>query len=717
MNLKRAVLSIIFLLFLSNVFANHFMQLDLYYRWVSDSTYEITASYNRNCLGFTAPPPTSVAIQVNSVVNNYQASVNCQRLLSAGPFDVSTFNCMATMYCVDEYVYRGTWTAPFKADDFVFSYSVCCLPAGPSGPTNLSIGNLYVDCGLNNLDFPDISNRNNSPFWHNMVPVHPGHLLDTVVNPSHVSLCEGASVVVDQAITEYDNDFVKYEFINPRSAVNTNLSFINGWSFTNPLPSNSGPVIIDSIMGTMSFTAGSPTGSGVYMITLKATEYRYDTVAVGPPFQVELKEIGFVTRNLFVYINDSATCPDNSLSFADPAGLDTGMIFIDCPSQSFDIHFSSNFLCSSLDTNGSCLQLRHAATNTLIPIVKAKSSECNNMSTSDQFTIYVDTLLSPDTFELVIKQGNDLNTLLSECYFETTAYEDTLLIIFPEQPLGKLRGDHLGGGHHSNMINLDCYDSEIIVNMSKKFSCSSVALDGSDFIIYNIDNASTVFIKSAIPLCINGTAVRVRLMTDSVPPGNFILKLKEGNDTNTVENVCNVSWPEDSIPLHSQGLFPNLGKDTVYCEENTNFNLFLYPGNFYRYEWWLGSTSQSMLVNSPGTYWVNVYNENDCKATDTIHVSVKKCNSSVNENVKPDFSIYPVPAQDMIYLTTDNVIEHMNIKMIDLNGSSLPIAIKQLEQKRFAIDISELSDGIYIVEIQNASGISRKKVVKAVSNR
>lgn len=712
--LNRAVLFVIFILFLSQSFANHFMQLDLYYRWVSDSTYEITASYNRNCLGFTAPPPTSVVIQVNSVSNNYQTSVNCQKLPSVGPFDVNSFNCMAAMYCVDENVYRGTWTAPFKADDFVFSYSVCCLPTGPAGPTNISAGNLYVDCGLNNLDFPDVSNRNNSPFWHNMVPVHPGHLFDTVVNPAHESMCEGATVVLDQSIEEYDNDFVKYKLINPRSAVNTNLSFINGWSFLNPIPSNTGPVTIDSIMGTMSFNAGSPTGSGIYMVSLKATEYRYDTISTGPPVQVQLKEIGFVTRNLFVYINDSATCPDNALSFADPTGLDTGMIFIDCPSQSFDIHFSSNFLCSSLDTNGTCLQLRHAATNTLIPVVKAKSDDCSNMNTSDQFTIYIDTVLSPDTFELVIKQGDDLNTLVSECFFEITAYEDTLLIIFPEQSPGELKGDHLGGGNYSNLIDLDCSDSSLIVNLSKKVTCSSVAPDGSDFILYNIDNASVVNIKSALPLCANGMTTRLRLNTDEIPAGNFMLKLKEGSDTNTIENVCNVSWPEDSILVYSRGLFPNLGKDTMYCEENTSFNLLLYPGSFHRYEWWLGSTGQTMIVNSPGTYWVNVYNENDCKATDTIHVSVKKCNTSVGENVNTvEFNVFPVPAQNLIYLSTAEIIKPSEIKMFDLNGSIVPVSIKQSEKMSFSIDISELSDGIYIIEIQNEFGISRQRIVKS----
>lgn len=713
-SLKRIVLSIVLFILCSNVFASHFINLDLYYRWVSDSTYEITASFNRSCMGFTATAPSTLSIQVTSTSNNYSALINSPMLPATGSVITNVFNCANTQYCAEEYVYRGTWTAPFRADDFIFSYSLCCMPTGLAGPDNVFSGVLYVDCGLNNLDFPNLTSKNNSPFWHNIKPVHTGHLFDTVVNPGHVSLCEATNVVIDQSVVEYDNDFVKYKMINPRSNVNTNLSFINGWSLTNPMTSNSGPVSIDSIMGTMTFTVGPPTGTGVYMITLQATEYRYDTISVGPPLQVELKEIGYVTRNLFVYVNDSATCPGGPLKFSNSLGVDTAKVTIECPAQGFDIHFSSNFLCSSLDTNGSCLQLRHPATNTIIPIVKANSTLCDSRKTSNSITVYVDTILSPDTFELVIKQGTDLNTLVSECFFETPAYEDTLTIIFPPQTFGELKGDHQGGTVYSNLISLNCFDSEFIVNLSDKVLCSSVAQDGSDFVLYNIVNLSTVLVKSALPICSsNGTSTRIRLVTDPIPAGNYLLKLKEGNDSSTIENKCNSSWPEDSILVHSQRLFPNLGPDLVYCEENKDYIHFLNPGVFHSYKWSDGTTIPTLLINKHGTYWVEVFNEKGCKDSDTVIVTTKKCYTSVDEIEEPTFTVYPVPAQNKIFITTDGNAESMNIKMFDLNGSLKEVFIKQIESNQFSIDISELSDGIYIIEIQKDSIISRKRVVKS----
>src|SRR5690606_39184267 len=41
---------------------------------------------------------------------------------------------------------------------------------------------------------------------------------------------------------------------------------------------------------------------------------------------------------------------------------------------------------------------------------------------------------------------------------------------------------------------------------------------------------------------------------------------------------------------------------------------------YHRYEWSTGETTESIYVNEPGTYWVNLYNSSGCMNTDTIEI-------------------------------------------------------------------------------------------------
>lgn len=63
----------------------------------------------------------------------------------------------------------------------------------------------------------------------------------------------------------------------------------------------------------------------------------------------------------------------------------------------------------------------------------------------------------------------------------------------------------------------------------------------------------------------------------------------------------------------------NLGNDTTICQGNTLTLNAQNPGSTYL--WSTGATTQTIIVNSTGTYWVNVTSIS-CSATDTIHVTV-----------------------------------------------------------------------------------------------
>ncbi len=87
----------------------------------------------------------------------------------------------------------------------------------------------------------------------------------------------------------------------------------------------------------------------------------------------------------------------------------------------------------------------------------------------------------------------------------------------------------------------------------------------------------------------------------------------------TVDNgTCQAS---DSINMQfTNAAFVNLGNDTSICE---NQLLVIDAENIgSTYNWSNNENTQSIAVNTSGKYWVEVINSDNCKASDTINISI-----------------------------------------------------------------------------------------------
>lgn len=62
---------------------------------------------------------------------------------------------------------------------------------------------------------------------------------------------------------------------------------------------------------------------------------------------------------------------------------------------------------------------------------------------------------------------------------------------------------------------------------------------------------------------------------------------------------------------------PDLGPDKNLCSNTT---LTLTPGTFAQYVWQNASSTSTLLIETPGKYWVTVTNNFGCSATDTINI-------------------------------------------------------------------------------------------------
>jgi gliding motility-associated-like protein len=94
-----------------------------------------------------------------------------------------------------------------------------------------------------------------------------------------------------------------------------------------------------------------------------------------------------------------------------------------------------------------------------------------------------------------------------------------------------------------------CDATQITVKLNKKMKCSSLDVDGSDF---SISPAVSSIIGANSIDCNNGFDMDSVLLTlnSPLPPGNYDVTIKNGNDANTLLDVCdrNIS-PGNNIPL------------------------------------------------------------------------------------------------------------------------------------------------------------------------
>ena len=70
------------------------------------------------------------------------------------------------------------------------------------------------------------------------------------------------------------------------------------------------------------------------------------------------------------------------------------------------------------------------------------------------------------------------------------------------------------------------------------------------------------------------------------------------------------------------------------------------------------------------------------------------------------WSIYPNPATDNFHIQSEHDIKE--IKILDLNGN----VIKYVANEKTSIDISDISIGLYIIQVTTDKGISSQKLIR-----
>jgi len=103
-------------------------------------------------------------------------------------------------------------------------------------------------------------------------------------------------------------------------------------------------------------------------------------------------------------------------------------------------------------------------------------------------------------------------------------------------------------------ISSSCDATKLYINLNKNMKCSSLAADGSDFII----SSPVTQVISATSYCNGFDMDSLELqLNNPLPPGNYLVTIRNGTDGNTLLDNCGNSIPVgDSLPLAILPLAP-----------------------------------------------------------------------------------------------------------------------------------------------------------------
>ena len=295
----------------------------------------------------------------------------------------------------------------------------------------------WIQCGLNNFDFPDWKNKNWSPFWHNRRPNHPGHTTDTVINYLFRTLCMGNFYPLDMSCKEYQGDSMSYSFYWPQTNGGAPNGYLGGWTFANPMPTMGGPVTINPITGVIPITPGAPTGTGIYVLGVQATEWRYDTIYSGNQVALVAKQIGYIRRDMTIWIDAISTCTRDSahpknITISNGGGDTIVNIFFNSGVPGAN---NTQVRCASISPDGSEFRLLDS-TNYVAPFDSTVRSigihravwNCH-AGLTDRVTLHLAEKLKCQQYTVMLKKGTDLDVFESECGFQEPEWSKGVLTV------------------------------------------------------------------------------------------------------------------------------------------------------------------------------------------------------------------------------------------------------------------------------------------------
>ena len=202
-----------------------------------------------------------------------------------------------------------------------------------------------------------------------------------------------------------------------------------------------------------------------------------------------------------------------------------------CDGTQATIKLNKRMRCNSLTGTGS----EFTITPPLANVIAAIGFGCSNGFDMDSLILTLDAPLPPGNYTINIQNGTDGNTIKDNCDRNIPVGESIPVIVYPLVPTPM-----------DSISKLGCRPDELILVFRKNIKCSSIAADGSDFVVTLISGSTPVTVISASGNCsADGLSpiIKVKLSAAIQTKGTYQIRLQTGSDGNAIIDECGQETP------------------------------------------------------------------------------------------------------------------------------------------------------------------------------
>lgn len=262
---------------------------------------------------------------------------------------------------------------------------------------------------------------------------------------------------------------------------------------------------------------------------------------------------------------------------------------VSCDAMHITIGINKAMQCSSLVPDGSDFEISPAVS----VVVGASGINCGNGFDMDSLTLTLSNPLPVGNYQVIIKNGSDLNTLLDICNTPIPVDDSIALVVTPKLPTPM-----------DSIVPVSCSPTTLELVFKKNIQCASIDPDGSDFVV---TGPTPVTVTGARGNCSSGlsSVIDVQLSAPIVRAGTYTITLQQGSDGNTIVDECSEETPAGSFlnfttadTVSAQFSF----QEFLGCRFDSVHYFHNGANGVNQWNWVFDTTNSSQLQNPVRTY-------------------------------------------------------------------------------------------------------------------
>ncbi len=208
-----------------------------------------------------------------------------------------------------------------------------------------------------------------------------------------------------------------------------------------------------------------------------------------------------------------------------------------CDGTKMTIKLNQKLKCNSLTPTGSEFRIEPPVAN----VIAATGFGCSANFDMDSVMLTLDAPVAPGNYKVYVDsiKATDKNTLLDYCDKPIRDSQYIAVVVYPVFPTPM-----------DSITKLGCAPDELQLVFRKNINCTSIAPDGSDFVVSLISGSKPVSVIGAVGNCsADGFTpiIKVKLSAPIQTKGTYQIQLVTGSDGNTIIDECGLQTPAGAV--------------------------------------------------------------------------------------------------------------------------------------------------------------------------